>query len=108
MRFWCVQVTTHTQLYPCLTFKVSKCLCNTFRDFKLAHYLKEIPFFCPGHETFSGRCFHSWEYKDADACRGKRAVVVGIGNSGGDIAVEISRSAQKVTQQLSELIELRL
>ncbi|KAI9547803.1 hypothetical protein NQZ68_015069 [Dissostichus eleginoides] len=49
----------------------------------------------PGYETFSGRCFHSWEYKDADACRGKRMVVVGIGNSGGDIAVEISRSAKK-------------
>ncbi|TMS20295.1 Dimethylaniline monooxygenase [N-oxide-forming] 5 [Larimichthys crocea] len=49
----------------------------------------------PGHEMFSGRCFHSWEYKDADACRGKRVVVVGIGNSGGDIAVEISRSAKK-------------
>ncbi|XP_069555231.1 dimethylaniline monooxygenase [N-oxide-forming] 2-like isoform X2 [Brachyistius frenatus] len=49
----------------------------------------------PGHETFSGRCFHSSEYKDADACRGKRVVVVGIGNSGGDIAVEISRSAEK-------------
>uniref|UniRef100_UPI001448915F dimethylaniline monooxygenase [N-oxide-forming] 2-like n=1 Tax=Epinephelus lanceolatus TaxID=310571 RepID=UPI001448915F len=48
-----------------------------------------------GHETFSGRCFHSWEYKDADACRGKRVVVVGIGNSGGDLAVEISRSAEK-------------
>uniref|UniRef100_A0A3Q3VVL8 Flavin-containing monooxygenase n=1 Tax=Mola mola TaxID=94237 RepID=A0A3Q3VVL8_MOLML len=49
----------------------------------------------PGHETFSGKCFHSWEYKDADALRGKRVVVVGIGNSGGDIAVEISRSAEK-------------
>ncbi|XP_039985728.1 flavin-containing monooxygenase 5-like isoform X2 [Xiphias gladius] len=49
----------------------------------------------PGYETFSGRCFHSWEYKDADACRGQRVVVVGIGNSGGDIAVEISRSAEK-------------
>lgn len=50
----------------------------------------------PGYEMFSGRCFHSWEYKDADACRGKRVLVVGIGNSGGDIAVEISRSAEKV------------
>ncbi|KAM7410296.1 hypothetical protein PAMA_001641 [Pampus argenteus] len=49
----------------------------------------------PGHETFSGKCFHSWEYKDAEACRGKRVVVVGIGNSGGDIAAEISRSAEK-------------
>uniref|UniRef100_UPI003AAE76F7 flavin-containing monooxygenase 5-like n=1 Tax=Centroberyx gerrardi TaxID=166262 RepID=UPI003AAE76F7 len=49
----------------------------------------------PGHETFAGRCFHSWQYKDAGAFRGKKVVVVGIGNSGGDIAVEISRSAEK-------------
>ncbi|XP_026201345.1 dimethylaniline monooxygenase [N-oxide-forming] 2-like [Anabas testudineus] len=49
----------------------------------------------PGYETFTGRCFHSWEYKDADACKGKRVVVVGIGSSAADIAVEISRSAQK-------------
>lgn len=53
--------------------------------------LKEFP----GHERFLGRCLHSWEFKDADAFRGKRVVVVGLGNSGGDIAVEISRSAQK-------------
>ncbi|XP_038855462.1 flavin-containing monooxygenase 5-like isoform X2 [Salvelinus namaycush] len=49
----------------------------------------------PGHESFPGRCLHSWVYKDADAFRGKRVVVVGIGNSGGDIAVEISRAAEK-------------
>nr|XP_019935950.1 PREDICTED: dimethylaniline monooxygenase [N-oxide-forming] 5-like isoform X2 [Paralichthys olivaceus] len=49
----------------------------------------------PGYETFTGRCFHSWEYKDAEALRGKRVVVVGMGNSGGDIAVEISRSSEK-------------
>lgn len=54
-----------------------------------------------GHETFPGKCFHSWEYKDADAYRGKRVVVVGIGSSGGDIAAEISRSAEKVRQTKS-------
>ncbi|KAL1022504.1 hypothetical protein UPYG_G00028570 [Umbra pygmaea] len=49
----------------------------------------------PGHEAFPGRCLHSWEYKDAEAFRGKRVMVVGIGNSGADIAVEISRNADK-------------
>ncbi|KAJ8388455.1 hypothetical protein AAFF_G00133310 [Aldrovandia affinis] len=49
----------------------------------------------PGVETFKGKYYHSWEYRDPDALKGKRAVVVGIGNSGGDIAVEISRTAQK-------------
>lgn len=49
-----------------------------------------------GHKTFSGQLVHSWEYKDADAYRGKRVVVVGIGSSGGDVAAEISRTAEKV------------
>ncbi|XP_053735850.1 flavin-containing monooxygenase 5-like isoform X3 [Synchiropus splendidus] len=48
-----------------------------------------------GYATFAGQCLHSWEYKDAEAFRGKRVVIVGIGNSGGDIAVEVSRVASK-------------
>ncbi|XP_029683450.1 flavin monooxygenase isoform X1 [Takifugu rubripes] len=48
----------------------------------------------PGHEGFPGKCSHSWEYRDPEAYRGLRVLVVGIGNSGGDIAVEISRSAE--------------
>lgn len=50
----------------------------------------------PGHEDFPGECVHSWDYRDPDAYRGKRVLVVGIGNSGGDIAVEISRCAEMV------------
>ncbi|XP_072552162.1 flavin-containing monooxygenase 5 [Salminus brasiliensis] len=49
----------------------------------------------PGIETFPGKCCHSWEYKDPDAFHGKRVLVIGIGNSGTDIAVEISRVAEK-------------
>lgn len=48
-----------------------------------------------GHEHFSGRCIHSRDYKDGAAFRGKRVMVVGIGNSGGDIASEISRHTTK-------------
>ncbi|CAN9500627.1 unnamed protein product [Ophioblennius macclurei] len=48
-----------------------------------------------GHGRFSGKCVHSTSYRDGDAFRGKRVVVVGIGNSGGDITVEISRAAEK-------------
>ncbi|XP_035393158.1 dimethylaniline monooxygenase [N-oxide-forming] 2-like isoform X2 [Cygnus atratus] len=51
----------------------------------------------PGIEThFKGRYLHSQEYKDAEAFRGKRVLVVGIGNTGGDIAVELSHVAAKV------------
>ncbi|CAK6974866.1 flavin-containing monooxygenase 5-like isoform X3 [Scomber scombrus] len=50
----------------------------------------------PGIENFEGRYFHSWEYRNAEGLQGKRVVVIGIGNSGGDIAVDISRVAEKV------------
>uniref|UniRef100_A0A8C1MEX5 Flavin-containing monooxygenase n=1 Tax=Cyprinus carpio TaxID=7962 RepID=A0A8C1MEX5_CYPCA len=49
----------------------------------------------PGIDTFPGTIIHSWEYKDSDPYFGKRVVVVGIGNSGGDIAVELSRACEK-------------
>lgn len=55
-----------------------------------------IMFSSLGHDTFTGTCIHSRDYKDGTAFRGKRVMVVGIGNSGGDIASEISRHAAKV------------
>ncbi|XP_074555494.1 flavin-containing monooxygenase 5-like [Halichoeres trimaculatus] len=50
----------------------------------------------PGIDTFTGKYFHSRDYKTPEEWRDKNAVVIGIGNSGGDIAVELS----KVTKQL--------
>ncbi|XP_067240896.1 flavin-containing monooxygenase 5-like [Chanodichthys erythropterus] len=50
----------------------------------------------PGIDTFQGKYFHSRDYKSPDEWRGKRVVVIGIGNSGGDIAVELSRMAKQV------------
>ncbi|KAF3691142.1 Dimethylaniline monooxygenase [N-oxide-forming] 5 [Channa argus] len=50
----------------------------------------------PGIETFEGKYFHSWDYKGPEDMYGKRVVVIGIGNSGGDIAVEGSRVAEQV------------
>ncbi|NXU47461.1 FMO4 monooxygenase, partial [Turnix velox] len=51
----------------------------------------------PGINTrFKGRYLHSQEYKDVEAFRGKRVLVVGIGNTGGDVAVELSHVAAKV------------
>ncbi len=49
--------------------------------------------FCifPGIETFTGKYFHSRDYKTPEQWRNKKAIVIGIGNSGGDIAVELSR-----------------
>ncbi|KAG8555877.1 hypothetical protein GDO81_017849 [Engystomops pustulosus] len=50
----------------------------------------------PGINTFKGEHFHSREYKNSKAFNGKRVVVVGMGNSGADIAVELSRTAAQV------------
>ncbi|KAK7133345.1 hypothetical protein R3I94_015273 [Phoxinus phoxinus] len=50
----------------------------------------------PGIDTFKGKFFHSRDYKNPEDWRGKRVVVIGIGNSGGDLAVELSRMAKQV------------
>ncbi|NWU70545.1 FMO4 monooxygenase, partial [Pterocles burchelli] len=51
----------------------------------------------PGIDAhFKGRYLHSQEYKGPESFRGKRVLVVGIGNTGGDLAVQLSRVAAKV------------
>jgi dimethylaniline monooxygenase (N-oxide forming) len=47
----------------------------------------------PGAEEFEGEQLHAHEYREADILPGKRVLVLGIGNSGVDIAVEASRIA---------------
>src|SRR3954452_13369850 len=48
----------------------------------------------PGH--FDGEVLHAHHYIDADAWKGKKVVVLGMGNSAMDIAVEASYVADKV------------
>ncbi|KFU91204.1 Dimethylaniline monooxygenase [N-oxide-forming] 1, partial [Chaetura pelagica] len=61
-------------------------------------YEPSLPLHCfPGIERFQGQYFHSRQYKHPDVFQGKRVLVVGMGNSGVDIAVEASRVATKVT-----------
>ncbi|XP_007525262.1 flavin-containing monooxygenase 1 [Erinaceus europaeus] len=50
----------------------------------------------PGIKTFKGQYFHSRQYKHPDIFKDKRVLVVGMGNSGTDIAVEASHVAEKV------------
>lgn len=47
-----------------------------------------VPSFA-GQERFKGRILHSSEYRNGAAFRGQRALVVGIGNSGGEIAIDL-------------------
>ncbi|XP_045154162.1 dimethylaniline monooxygenase [N-oxide-forming] 3 isoform X1 [Echinops telfairi] len=50
----------------------------------------------PGLKLFKGKYFHSRDYKEPGTFKGKRVLVIGLGNSGCDIATEISRTAEKV------------
>jgi hypothetical protein len=51
----------------------------------------EPPF--PGSDEFSGEQMHAHHYRESDVLEGKRVLVLGIGNSAVDIAVESSRIA---------------
>lgn len=50
----------------------------------------------PGSELFKGAQVHSHSYKDPTGYENKNVVIVGIGNSGVDLAVELSRVAKSV------------
>lgn len=98
MQCWCVQANTSIHRCPCRTSQVPTQR-GDVAGFNLATKSPQdinIMFSSPGHDTFSGTCIHSRDYKDGSTFRGKRVMVVGIGNSGGDIASEISRHAAKV------------
>ncbi|KAJ7332847.1 hypothetical protein JRQ81_015027 [Phrynocephalus forsythii] len=50
----------------------------------------------PGIDKFKGQYFHSREYKHPDVFKDKRVLVIGMGNSGVDIAVAATHTAKKV------------
>ena len=49
----------------------------------------------PGCEEFDGEQMHVHHYREADVLVGKRVLVLGIGNSATDVAVESSRIAER-------------
>ncbi|GMR45239.1 hypothetical protein PMAYCL1PPCAC_15434, partial [Pristionchus mayeri] len=66
-------------------------------------------FLCTGHHTlphwpqpwqgqneFKGQIIHAHSYKDHKGLEDKVVAVVGVGNSGGDVAVELSKIAKQV------------
>ena len=50
-----------------------------------------------GQHAFRGRVLHSVEYRRPDPFRGQRVLVVGVGNSGGEIGAELAHSGIPVT-----------
>jgi hypothetical protein len=49
----------------------------------------------PGSEDFEGEQMHVHHYREPEILHGKRVLVLGIGNSATDVAVEASRIAEK-------------
>jgi hypothetical protein len=60
----------------------------------------------PGLKNFSGKVVHSSGYDDGESWKGKRAMVIGTGNSGHDIAQDLYSSGAAVTlvQRSSTLV----
>lgn len=50
-----------------------------------------------GEEKFEGKIIHSHDYRDHHGYEDKRVVVVGIGNSGGDVAAELGKIAKQAS-----------
>jgi cation diffusion facilitator CzcD-associated flavoprotein CzcO len=46
----------------------------------------------PGSDTFEGNLIHSSEYRNTSPYAGKRVLVVGFGNSGGEIALDLANA----------------
>ncbi|GMR62922.1 hypothetical protein PMAYCL1PPCAC_33117 [Pristionchus mayeri] len=60
------------------------------------HTLPYWPQPWPGQQNFQGKITHAHSYKDYKGYDDKVVAVIGIGNSGGDIAVELSKVAKQV------------
>jgi dimethylaniline monooxygenase (N-oxide forming) len=59
------------------------------------HAKKNMPCF-EGEEKFKGTRIHPHDFRDSSGYEDKRVVVIGVGNSGGDVAVELSRVSSQV------------
>ena len=51
----------------------------------------------PGQQSYRGRIVHSREYRSGAAYRGMRVLVVGIGNSGAEIALDLCEHGAQAT-----------
>jgi cation diffusion facilitator CzcD-associated flavoprotein CzcO len=51
----------------------------------------------PGLDTFTGKVIHSSEYTNGEAFRGSRVLVVGFGNSGAEIALDLAERGAHCT-----------
>jgi cation diffusion facilitator CzcD-associated flavoprotein CzcO len=60
----------------------------------------------PGMESFGGPVVHSSEYRNAGVFAGKRMLVVGFGNSGGEIALDLAEAGIDVTLAVRSPVQI--
>src|SRR5262249_18819606 len=60
----------------------------------------------PGLESYQGRVLHSSEYRNGDAWRGKDVLVVGFGNSGGEIAIDLAERGARPTLSVRSAVNI--
>ena len=60
----------------------------------------------PGQERFRGRILHSSEYSNGEPFRGLNVLVVGFGNSGGEIAIDLHEHGARVTMSVRGAVNI--
>jgi cation diffusion facilitator CzcD-associated flavoprotein CzcO len=60
----------------------------------------------PGSDTFRGQIIHSSDYRNPDAFNGKRVLVVGFGNSGGEIALDLAEAKVDVAVAVRSPVQI--
>jgi cation diffusion facilitator CzcD-associated flavoprotein CzcO len=65
----------------------------------IATGLNQAPFApsYPGAESFAGRIVHSKEYRNAEPFIGEKVLVIGLGNTGAEIALDLSEAGVDTT-----------
>lgn len=60
----------------------------------------------PGSELYRGAVIHSSEYRNPAPYRGKRVLVVGFGNSGGEIALDLANAGIEVALAVRSPVQI--
>jgi cation diffusion facilitator CzcD-associated flavoprotein CzcO len=60
----------------------------------------------PGSDTFQGHLVHSSEYRNPSLYAGKRVLVVGFGNSGGEIALDLANARVDTTLAVRSSVQI--
>lgn len=76
----------------------------TLENYRFRCFEFSVASLTSGIQKFKGKVLHSQEYRIPEGFRGKRVLVIGLGNSGGDIAVELSRTTSQVWDEVVALL----